>query len=264
MVWETIVEFDVSRFVAVFHSQVPAEVGPIRSVRPMDPLILAPMHGLLAFSGGQPGILDPRGRQRRPDDQPRRGRPRDVPDQGPGGAAQRLRHADHLLGARRTPTTRRRPAEQFTIARSADRAAAVVAGTPGHARSRSTCRPRRARRGPGTPASGTLAPLRGRHAGDRPRRCAALRGQRRLDHRRAPAHRLRRAERRRRCRPTSWSGPARVWSRRAARPCRSPGRRTPRTPRCGCSRPTAHRPTSPPATRGSSWCPPGPGSLTVG
>ena len=58
VVWETIVEFDVSRFIAVFHSQVPAEVGPIRSVRPMDPVILAPMHGLLAFSGGQPGILD--------------------------------------------------------------------------------------------------------------------------------------------------------------------------------------------------------------
>ena len=28
VVWETIVEFDVSRLIAVFHSQVPAEVGP--------------------------------------------------------------------------------------------------------------------------------------------------------------------------------------------------------------------------------------------
>ena len=42
VVWETVVEFQVSRFVAVFHSQVPEEVGPIRSVRPMDPIILAP------------------------------------------------------------------------------------------------------------------------------------------------------------------------------------------------------------------------------
>lgn len=58
VVWETIVEFDVSRFVAVFHSQVPAEVGPIRSVRPMDPAIAAPLHGLLVYSGGQGGILD--------------------------------------------------------------------------------------------------------------------------------------------------------------------------------------------------------------
>ncbi|EYR62406.1 hypothetical protein N866_08845 [Actinotalea ferrariae CF5-4] len=57
VVWETIVEFEVSRFVAVFHSQVPEEVGPIRSVRPMDPLIVAPLRGLLAYSGGQPGIL---------------------------------------------------------------------------------------------------------------------------------------------------------------------------------------------------------------
>lgn len=57
MVWETIVEFDVSRFIAVFHSQVPQEVGPIRSVRPMDPAVVAPLHGPLVFSGGQPGIL---------------------------------------------------------------------------------------------------------------------------------------------------------------------------------------------------------------
>ena len=58
VVWETIVEFDVSRFVAVFQSQVPAEVGPIRSVRPMDPPIVAPLHGLIAYSGGQPGIVE--------------------------------------------------------------------------------------------------------------------------------------------------------------------------------------------------------------
>lgn len=57
VVWETIVEFEVSRLIAVFHSQVPAEVGPIRSVRPMDPLVVAPLFGLLAYSGGQPGIL---------------------------------------------------------------------------------------------------------------------------------------------------------------------------------------------------------------
>ncbi|HEY3436117.1 MAG TPA: DUF3048 domain-containing protein [Actinotalea sp.] len=57
VVWETIVEFDVSRFIAVFHSKVPAEVGPVRSVRPMDPPIVAPLHGLLVFSGGQSGIL---------------------------------------------------------------------------------------------------------------------------------------------------------------------------------------------------------------
>ncbi len=53
MVWEQVVEGGISRFVAVYQSQAPAEVGPIRSVRPMDPAITAPLHGLIAFSGGQ-------------------------------------------------------------------------------------------------------------------------------------------------------------------------------------------------------------------
>ncbi|MEV7973613.1 DUF3048 domain-containing protein [Cellulomonas sp. NPDC089187] len=57
VVWETIVEFEVSRLVAVYHSQVPEEIGPIRSVRPMDTAITSPLNGLLAFSGGQAGIL---------------------------------------------------------------------------------------------------------------------------------------------------------------------------------------------------------------
>ncbi|GIG30085.1 DUF3048 domain-containing protein [Cellulomonas marina] len=54
VVWEEVVEGGISRFVAVYHSQVPEEVGPIRSVRPMDGAINAPLGGLLAFSGGQP------------------------------------------------------------------------------------------------------------------------------------------------------------------------------------------------------------------
>jgi len=57
MVWETIVEYDVSRLLAVFQSQAPAEVGPVRSVRPMDMPIAAPLKGLFAYSGGQQGIL---------------------------------------------------------------------------------------------------------------------------------------------------------------------------------------------------------------
>lgn len=58
VVWETIVEFEVSRLIAVFHSQLPDEIGPIRSVRPMDPLIASPLKGLMVFSGGQQGILN--------------------------------------------------------------------------------------------------------------------------------------------------------------------------------------------------------------
>ncbi|WP_369139066.1 DUF3048 domain-containing protein [Modestobacter versicolor] len=57
VVWEQVVEGGISRFVAVYHSVLPAEVGPVRSVRPMDPAIAAPMHGLFAFSGGQPGYV---------------------------------------------------------------------------------------------------------------------------------------------------------------------------------------------------------------
>jgi len=52
MVWEEVVEGGVTRYVAVFHSAIPNEVGPVRSVRPMDPAITAPLKGLVAFSGG--------------------------------------------------------------------------------------------------------------------------------------------------------------------------------------------------------------------
>jgi hypothetical protein len=58
VVWEEIVEFGVSRLVAVYHSTLPSEVGPIRSVRPADAAIASPLRGLFAFSGGQGPILD--------------------------------------------------------------------------------------------------------------------------------------------------------------------------------------------------------------
>jgi hypothetical protein len=57
IVWEEVVEGGITRFVAVYHSSLPAEIGPVRSVRPMDPAIAAPLHGLLAFSGGQAGYV---------------------------------------------------------------------------------------------------------------------------------------------------------------------------------------------------------------
>lgn len=52
-VWEEVVEGGISRYVAVYHSTLPPAVGPVRSVRPMDPAIAGPLRGLLAFSGGQ-------------------------------------------------------------------------------------------------------------------------------------------------------------------------------------------------------------------
>jgi hypothetical protein len=53
MVWEEVVEGGITRFVAVYQSTLPPAVGPVRSVRPMDPRIAGPLHGVLAFSGGQ-------------------------------------------------------------------------------------------------------------------------------------------------------------------------------------------------------------------
>lgn len=129
VVWETIVEFDVSRLIAVFHSQVPDEVGPIRSVRPMDPPVTAPLRGLLAFSGGQAGILDlvaASGVQTLSHDAGVEGmyrvRGRSAPHNVYGSPQTFWGLAD---AGHQAP-----PAEQFEFARSPDRAAAVVAGTP--------------------------------------------------------------------------------------------------------------------------------------
>jgi hypothetical protein len=54
LVFEEVVEGGVTRFIAVFHSTVPDEAGPVRSVRPMDPKIVSPLGGLVAYSGGIP------------------------------------------------------------------------------------------------------------------------------------------------------------------------------------------------------------------
>jgi hypothetical protein len=58
VIWEEVVEGGITRYVAVYHSNLPPEIGPVRSIRPMDPAIAAPLHGLFAFSGGQAGYVD--------------------------------------------------------------------------------------------------------------------------------------------------------------------------------------------------------------
>jgi hypothetical protein len=58
MVWEEVVEGGITRYVAVYHSTVPDVVEPVRSVRPMDPAIVAPLDGILAYSGAQPPFID--------------------------------------------------------------------------------------------------------------------------------------------------------------------------------------------------------------
>jgi hypothetical protein len=53
IVWEEVVEGGITRFVATYHSNIPDVVEPVRSVRPMDAAIVAPLDGILVFSGGQ-------------------------------------------------------------------------------------------------------------------------------------------------------------------------------------------------------------------
>ena len=52
-VFVEMVEGGLTRFVAVFHSQMPEAAGPVRSIRPMDPDIISPFGGIVCYSGGQ-------------------------------------------------------------------------------------------------------------------------------------------------------------------------------------------------------------------
>jgi len=56
-VYEAVAEGGITRFAAVFQSTDPGEVGPVRSVRPQDPDIVAPFKGITAFSGGVAPIV---------------------------------------------------------------------------------------------------------------------------------------------------------------------------------------------------------------
>ena len=53
------VESGLTRFVATWHSRIPEEIGPIRSIRPMDPNIVSPYGGIMAYSGGQDRFMEP-------------------------------------------------------------------------------------------------------------------------------------------------------------------------------------------------------------
>lgn len=58
LVFEELVEGGLTRYVALWHSDIPDVVGPIRSIRPMDPDIIAPLGGIVAYSGGQQRFID--------------------------------------------------------------------------------------------------------------------------------------------------------------------------------------------------------------
>ncbi|TFD11617.1 DUF3048 domain-containing protein [Cryobacterium sp. TMT4-10] len=58
IVFEELVEGGLTRYVAVWQSGIPELVGPVRSIRPMDPDIIAPFGGIVAYSGGQQQFVD--------------------------------------------------------------------------------------------------------------------------------------------------------------------------------------------------------------
>jgi hypothetical protein len=58
VVWDEVVEGQATRLLAMFQSQVPESVGPVRSVRRTDPLIVWPVGGIFAYSGGARYAID--------------------------------------------------------------------------------------------------------------------------------------------------------------------------------------------------------------
>lgn len=52
VVYEEVVDGGITRFWAVFNSNAPENIGPVRSVRAMDPQVVSPLGGVVAYSGG--------------------------------------------------------------------------------------------------------------------------------------------------------------------------------------------------------------------
>ena len=53
IVFDEMVEGGLTRLVAIWHSNQPDAIGPVRSIRPMDPDIISPFGGIVCYSGGQ-------------------------------------------------------------------------------------------------------------------------------------------------------------------------------------------------------------------
>jgi hypothetical protein len=58
LVYQELVEGGLTRYVAVWHSDIPELLGPVRSIRPMDPDIISPLGGIVCYSGGQQRFVD--------------------------------------------------------------------------------------------------------------------------------------------------------------------------------------------------------------
>lgn len=57
VVYEEVVEGGITRYMAIYQSRSAPVVGPVRSVRYTDALIVAPIGGLFAYSGGIPAFV---------------------------------------------------------------------------------------------------------------------------------------------------------------------------------------------------------------
>ena len=58
VVYEEVVEDNITRLAAVFNSQAPDRVGPVRSVRRTDQSLVWPLRGIFAYSGGAQYAID--------------------------------------------------------------------------------------------------------------------------------------------------------------------------------------------------------------
>lgn len=128
VVWEEVVEGGITRFVAVFHSQVPEEVGPVRSNRPVDARIVGPTKGLIAFSGGMyTQLLRDAGLQVLSQDG---GSPGFFRKSGVGPAPHNVYGRPSVWWEAADESHSANPPGQFVFARAAEQATAVAGGTP--------------------------------------------------------------------------------------------------------------------------------------
>lgn len=57
LVFDIPVEGGISRLLALYQSRVPSEIGPVRSVREVDPKLLSPFGAFFAYSGGDGRVV---------------------------------------------------------------------------------------------------------------------------------------------------------------------------------------------------------------
>lgn len=57
LIFEELVEGGITRFATVFQSDIPKEIGPVRSIRHVDASLASPMADIFVFSGGAPKTM---------------------------------------------------------------------------------------------------------------------------------------------------------------------------------------------------------------